>query len=42
VDKKEVKELIRFLDEGYVIAPLTKRKCLTNSRHYLDAGVSKA
>ena len=34
-DKKELKELIRFLDEDYVTAPLTKRKCLTNSKKYL-------
>jgi hypothetical protein len=34
-DKKELKELIRFLDEDYVTAPLTKRKCLTNSKTYL-------
>lgn len=34
-DKKELKELIRFLDEDYVTAPLTKRKCLTNSKQYL-------
>jgi hypothetical protein len=35
VDKKQLKELIRFLDEDYVTAPLTKRKCLTNSKQYL-------
>ena len=35
-DKKQLKELIRFLDEDYVTAPLTKRKCLTNSKQYLD------
>lgn len=34
-DKKQMKELIRFLDEDYVTAPLTKRKCLTNSKQYL-------
>lgn len=34
-DKKELKELIRFLDEDYVTAPLSKRKCLTNSKKYL-------
>lgn len=34
-DKKQLKELIRFLDEDYVTAPLTKRKCLTNSKTYL-------
>jgi hypothetical protein len=34
-DKKQLKELIRFLDEDYVTAPLTKRKCLTNSKKYL-------
>lgn len=34
-DKKQLKELIRFLDEDYVLAPLTKRKCLTNSKQYL-------
>ncbi len=35
-DKKQLKELIRFLDEDYVLAPLTKRKCLTNSKQYLN------
>ncbi len=34
-DKKQLKELIRFLDEDYVTTPLTKRKCLTNSKQYL-------
>lgn len=34
-DKKQLKELIRFLDEDYVTAPLSKRKCLTNSKQYL-------
>lgn len=34
-DKKKLKELIRFLDEDYVTAPLSKRKCLTNSKQYL-------
>ena len=34
-DKKKLKELIRFLDEDYFTAPLTKRKCLTNSKQYL-------
>jgi len=34
-DRKQLKELIRFLDEDYVTAPLTKRKCLTNSKQYL-------
>lgn len=34
-DKKRLKELIRFLDEDYVTAPLTKRRCLTNSKQYL-------
>lgn len=34
-NKKQLKELIRFLDEDYVTAPLTKRKCLTNSKQYL-------
>ncbi len=34
-DKKELKELIRFLHEDYVTAPLTKRKCLINSKQYL-------
>lgn len=34
-DKKKLKELIRFLDEDYVTAPLTKRHCLTNSKTYL-------
>ncbi|NTV35377.1 MAG: DUF4868 domain-containing protein [Anaerolineaceae bacterium] len=36
-DKKQLKELIRFLDEDYVTAPLTKRKCLTNSKQYLSS-----
>ena len=34
-DKKRIKELLRFLDEDYVTAPLTKRRCLTNSKKYL-------
>jgi len=34
-DKKKVKEIIRFLDEDYFLAPLTKRRCLTNSKQYL-------
>lgn len=34
-EKKQLKELVRFLDEDYVTAPLTKRKCLTNSKKYL-------
>lgn len=34
-DKKQLKKLIRFLDEDYVTAPLTKRRCLTNSKQYL-------
>ena len=34
-DKKQLKELIRFRDEDYVTAPLTKRRCLTNSKQYL-------
>lgn len=34
-DKKKLKELLRFLDEDYVTAPLSKRKCLTNSKKYL-------
>ncbi len=34
-DKSQLKELIRFLDEDYVTAPLTKRRCLTNSKKYL-------
>ena len=34
-DKKQLKELIRFLDEDYVTAPFTKRRCLTNSKQYL-------
>jgi len=34
-DKKQLKELIRFLDEDYVTVPLTKRRCLTNSKQYL-------
>lgn len=40
-DKKQLKELIRFLDEDYVTAPLTKRKCLTNSKRYLKAAQQK-
>ena len=34
-EKQQLKELIRFLDEDYVTAPLTKRRCLTNSKKYL-------
>lgn len=34
-DKKAFKELIRFLDEDYFTAPLTDRKCITNSKKYL-------
>ncbi len=34
-DKKKLKNLIRFLDENYFTAPLTGRKCLTNSKRYL-------
>ncbi|MGD8499575.1 MAG: DUF4868 domain-containing protein [Phycisphaerales bacterium] len=34
-DKKELKELLRFLDEDYFTATLTKRHCLTNSKKYL-------
>jgi len=34
-DKKKVKEIIRFLDEDYFIAPITKKRCLTNSKKYL-------
>lgn len=34
-DRKHIKDLLRFLDEDYVTAPLTKRKCLTNSKKYL-------
>jgi len=34
-DKKELKELFRFLDEDYVTAPLTQRRCLINSKKYL-------
>lgn len=34
-DKKQLKELIRFLNEDYVTTPLTKHKCLTNSKQYL-------
>lgn len=34
-DKKKLKEIIRFLDEDYFIAPLTQRKCMTNSKMYL-------
>src|SRR5690606_17818879 len=40
-DKKQLKELIRFLDEDYVTAPLTKRKCLTNSKQYLGVADEK-
>jgi len=36
-NKKQIKEIIKFLDEDYFIAPLTKRRCLTNSKRYLDA-----
>jgi hypothetical protein len=34
-DKKELKNLLRFLDEDYFTTVLTKRKCLTNSKEYL-------
>ncbi len=34
-DKKKLKELLRFLDEDYFTATLTKRQCLTNSKKYL-------
>lgn len=34
-DKKQVKEIVRFLDEDYFISSLTKKKCLTNSKRYL-------
>ena len=35
-DKKKVKEIIEFLDENYFLAPLTQRKCKTNSKRYLE------
>ncbi len=35
-DKKDLKELIRFLDEDYFTTPFTKRKCLTNSKTFLQ------
>lgn len=35
-DKKELKELIKFLDEDYFTTPFTKRKCLTNSKTYIS------
>ncbi|MGB8297715.1 MAG: Kiwa anti-phage protein KwaB-like domain-containing protein [Polyangia bacterium] len=34
-DKTIVKEIIKFLDEDYFVTPLTKRKCVTNSKRYL-------
>jgi hypothetical protein len=34
-NKKTVKDIIKFLDEDYFITPLTKRKCVTNSKRYL-------
>lgn len=34
-NRKELKKFIRFLDEDYFTAPLTKRKCITNSKQYL-------
>ncbi len=34
-NRKELKKFIRFLDEDYFTAPLTKRKCITNSKKYL-------
>jgi len=34
-DKKQLKDLLRFLDEDYFTATLTKRKCITNSKRYL-------
>lgn len=35
-EKKELKDLLRFLDEDYFTTVLTKRKCLTNSKQYLQ------
>ncbi len=34
-DKKQLKELVRFLDEDYGKGPLTHRKYITNSKQYL-------
>jgi len=34
-DKKKLKEFVKFLDEDYFIAPLTGRKCFTNSKKYI-------
>ena len=35
-DKKQLKELVRFLDEDYGQGPLTHRKYITNSKQYLQ------
>ena len=35
-DKKKLKDLLRFLDEDYFTTTLTKRKCITNSKKYLE------
>jgi hypothetical protein len=34
-DRKELKNLLRFLDEDYFTTVLTKRKCLTNSKEFI-------
>jgi hypothetical protein len=33
--RKEIKELVKLLDEDYFTAPLTGRKCTTNSKRYI-------
>lgn len=35
-DKKEMVNILRFLDEDYFDTVLTKRKCITNSKEYID------
>lgn len=35
-DKKQIKEILRFLDEDYFFSVLTHKKCVTNSKKYLN------
>ncbi|MCX8123883.1 MAG: DUF4868 domain-containing protein [Spirochaetes bacterium] len=39
-DKATIKNIIKFLDEDYFIAPLTGRQCITNSKRYLQDNTS--
>lgn len=34
-DKQSIKTIIKFLDEDFFITPITKRKCITNSKRIL-------